>query len=109
MGIDETQVTALRLVGVVLSGRQAIHARPRCHRMVVHAEMAVAASDMEPCIGGDAQPAHRGEVVAIKFADRTHQIAKAELAELGDTGLEPVEQVEVTRTIARCAPYTDSD
>jgi hypothetical protein len=63
--------------------------------MVVDAEVAAAARDVEPRIGCDIDAPQRGEVVAVEFADRLHQVRQAEIAQLTNDRLGPREQVEV--------------
>ena len=55
-GVDEAQLTALLLAGVVAAGVDAVDSAPRGIRMKVHAEESAAPRDVEPAVVVDEQP-----------------------------------------------------
>src|SRR6185503_2505445 len=88
--VDEREQTAAALTRI-----DAIHAGPRRVRMIVQAEEAAAARDVEPRVRVDQQAAAHRVVVAVQLADERDQMAPAEFLELLDRPLGGAEQSEI--------------
>ena len=92
--VDEGQAAAWagRVVAVVA---HAVHAGPGVQRMVVHAEVAAAAGDVEPRLVGHLQAQQGRIVVAVQVTDRAVQRRPAEVAQPPHAVVRPVEKPEV--------------